>query len=406
MAKRRNQRRKDGRVAVQVYLGRREDGTREYRTVYGKTQKEADEKAVRLKLDLKKGLDVSAARDTFGEWAERWASIKSQEVSAARMTTYRCDLKHLSPLFSIPLSQVRAADLQEVLYTLARRNPTTGKPTAAKTLQGIRSVAGQIFQMAVDNRVIEYNPTAPVKIPKGQPRETRRALTDLERQWVENTPHRAQTAAMLMLYAGLRRGEVIPLTGGAVDLERREIQVNRFVAFDKGRPILKDYGKTDNSRRVVTIPQVLVNYLASVKAANPGAWGGLLCPSAHGQLMTETAWRRLWESYQRELNARYGDFSSCLTWKNGRRMEQVTMDGKDKFNPNGVPFVIRGFTAHDLRHTFATLLYFSGVDILTAKEQLGHSDVRTTMEIYTHLDKDFKRRSMDKMDEFLAASGK
>lgn len=61
MAKRRNQRRKDGRVAVQVYLGRREDGTREYRTVYGKTQKEADEKAVRLKLDLKKGLDVSAA---------------------------------------------------------------------------------------------------------------------------------------------------------------------------------------------------------------------------------------------------------------------------------------------------------------------------------------------------------
>lgn len=110
MAKRQNQRRKDGRVAVQVYLGRREDGTREYRTVYGKTQKEADEKAARLKLDLKKGLDVSAARDTFGEWAERWASIKSQEVSAARMTTYRCDLKHLSPLFSIPLSQVRAAD--------------------------------------------------------------------------------------------------------------------------------------------------------------------------------------------------------------------------------------------------------------------------------------------------------
>ena len=130
------------------------------------------------------------------------------------------------------------------------------------------------------------------------------------------------------------------MTGGAVNLEKREIQVNRFVAFDKG---LKDYGKMDNSRRVVSISQVLVNYLALVKAADPGAWGGLLCPSAHGQLMTETAWRRLWESYQLELNARYGDFSSCLAWKNGRRMKQATMNGKDKFNPNGVPLVIKLF---------------------------------------------------------------
>lgn len=91
-------------------------------------------------------------------------------------------------MFSIPLSQVRAADLQEVLYTLARRNPTTGKPTAAKTLQGIRSVAGQIFQMAVDNRVIEYNPTAPVKIPKGQQKKPAGPL----QTWNDNgwkTPH-------------------------------------------------------------------------------------------------------------------------------------------------------------------------------------------------------------------------
>ena len=43
----------------------------------------------------------------------------------------------------------------------------------------------------------------------------------------------------------------------------------------------------------------------------------------------------------------------------------------------------------------------SGVDVLTAKEQLGHSDIKTTLEIYTHLDQKFKRRSMNKLDNYL-----
>jgi integrase len=57
---------------------------------------------------------------------------------------------------------------------------------------------------------------------------------------------------------------------------------------------------------------------------------------------------------------------------------------------------------HMLRHTFATLLYFAGVDILTAKEQLGHSVIKMTLAIYTNLDKQHKRKSMSKPDEFLS----
>ena len=48
-----------------------------------------------------------------------------------------------------------------------------------------------------------------------------------------------------------------------------------------------------------------------------------------------------------------------------------------------------------------TLMYLSGVDILTAKEQAGHADIKTTLEIYTHLDKKYKRSSMDKLDDYL-----
>ena len=59
MGKKSNKKREDGRIAVQVYLGRDEGGKRKYKTVYGRTQKEADAKAQELKLALNKGIDLS-----------------------------------------------------------------------------------------------------------------------------------------------------------------------------------------------------------------------------------------------------------------------------------------------------------------------------------------------------------
>ena len=112
--------------------------------------------------------------------------------------------------------------------------------------------------------------------------------------------------------------------------------------------------------------------------------------NAQGKMHTESSWVRMWESYLSELNIRYGDFSQYLK------------KPKSKFDPGGVPFVIPRITPHWLRHTYATMLYFAGVDVLTAKEQLGHADAHTTLQIYTHLDKIHKRKAMSKLDEYLS----
>lgn len=106
--------------------------------------------------------------------------------------------------------------------------------------------------------------------------------------------------------------------------------------------------------------------------------------------MNSRAWASMWRSYISDLNLKYGDFSD---------MEKRP---KSKFIPGGVPMRIPNITAHWLRHTFATMLYMAGVDVLTAKEQLGHADVETTLQIYTHLDSTYKRRSMDKLDAYLS----
>ena len=389
--KKKNTKRSDGRYSVQVYLGEI-DGKRKYKTVYGATQKEADKKAEEVKLSMRKGIDVTSDQDTFQTWAERWERLKATEVSAGRMDACRGALKQLAPLFPMPLCKIQAFDVQSILTACAQKHPVTHKPAAKKTLLTIRSVAKQIFDLAIENRVTEFNPATNAKIPSNSPSKTRRALTDEEQRWIVETPHRARRAAMIMMYAGLRRGELIPLTWSDINLTERTIRVDKSVEMIKGKSREKDGAKTYYSVRTIDIPQRLADFLRQEKEHDLSAGGiielnALVCTTAAGKMHSSTSWKRMWESYLKELNFRYGTFAE---------------PPKSKMQPGGVPMVIPQITAHWLRHTFATMLYLAGVDILTAKEQLGHADIKTTLEIYTHLDSIYKRKSMNKLDSYLS----
>lgn len=113
-----------------------------------------------------------------------------------------------------------------------------------------------------------------------------------------------------------------------------------------------------------------------------------------GKIMTQSAWKRLWESYLAALNLKYGYTDE------EKAEENIT----SVHNPEGLEMRIEPFTGHQLRHTFCTLMYLAGVDILTARDQMGHKDIETTLQIYTHLDKMYKRKSMGKLDEYLCQS--
>jgi len=388
MAKKKNTVRADGRIAVQVYLGEFE-GKRKYKTVYGKNQKEAEAKAQELKSSMYRGIDITADRDTFELWMEAWCALKSTEVTYGRMESYKRSLKKYEPLYSLPITRLKTADFQQIILTLAKENPNTGEPSAKSSLKQIRSVGLQVCQLAIDNRVMDYNPVGPVKIPRVPQGNIRRALTQEEQQWIIDTPHRAQTAAMIMMFAGLRRGELLALTWSDINFKDATIDINKTVEFINGQPVLKNTAKSKNSIRTINIPDILVDFLHEKK--NICTDSVIVCPSAKGQLMSEISWRRLWDSYLTDLNIKYGNFRN-----------QISGQPKSKFQPQGVPCVIPRFTAHWLRHTYATMLYFAEVDVLTAKEQLGHSDVQTTLNIYTHLDGKHKRKSMDKLNSYLA----
>ena len=381
----------NGRVCVRVYLGR-VDGKPKYKACYGKTQREAERKAQEVKEALHRGLNLASQNDTFEHWAKEWLKIKETEVSERWYKNLEGYVDGLSALNNLEVKKIKAADIQSLLLERARKNPKTHKPTSRRTLKGYRDTAEQILQLAIDNRVMDYNPARAVKLPAGQPKEQRRALTEVEQQWILNTPHRAKRAAMIMMYSGLRRGELIPLTWGDIDFKERTIRVNKSVEMVNGCSVLKSGAKTQAGTRTVNIPIILVDYLKEElkKEKEKGTVPVLVCPSASGKMMTENAWRRMWESYLIDLNFKYGNNID----KKGKR-------AKSKYNSNGIVLTIPNITAHWLRHTFATMLYLSGVDVLTARDQLGHSDIKTTLEIYTHLDQQYKKKNICKLDEYL-----
>ena len=371
--------RKDGLYPSQVYLGL-ENGKRKYKTVYGKTQKEVKEKAAQLKMQLGRGVDISAAEDTFKVWADRHQKLVEQSgVSYSSIQGLKTNIAHLKTLHGCKLSHISVAQIQDVINEFADWHD--GKPPMSKrSLNSLKQVARDVFRRAIVARVVEFNPADYVTIPKNAPETHREALTDKQRRWVTETPHEGQIAAMLMLYAGLRRGELLALMWSDINLRDGTIAIDKAVEYKNGKPSLKST-KTEAGCRIVKIPTVLAEFLGAHKENAVT----IRIISKNGEIPKLTVWRNYWKRYMQHLNLMYGY---------GGKAEGVSV--------RDLEMRIDTFTPHQLRHTFATLLYQAGVDVLTAKDQMGHTDIKTTLGIYTHLDKQYKKSSMSRLDDYLS----
>lgn len=381
MAKSRVKKRRDGRYMMQIYLGM-VDGKRKYKSVYGATPKEAELKAEEVRAMMGKGLDIVAQRDKFSQWADDLYRIKAASgVTQGQKQNYFHTIEWWKKQFAMySISDVRADDIERALLWMQENG------YAARTISFYRSVITQIMERAV-GRAIQNNPAKLVQLSgMGQPAEKRRALTEEEQGWIWDTPHRAQPAAIIMMLSGLRRGELSALTWADVDTVNQTITVNKTVEYPPdGKAYVRNMTKSAAGMRVVYIPRKLADYLDTLPRSNL-----LVYPSASGRMMTASAWKAVWQSYMAELNRKYGQRTPA-------DLERMKKPGRHKLD-----MTIPPITLHWLRHTFCTLMYFAGVDAVQACAQMGHADVTTTLKIYTHLDQQHKRRSMDKLDAYLS----
>lgn len=353
MPRKRKGERSDGRIQIQLDIGRDENGKRVRKFFYGKTRIEAEQKKAEY---LAQTTGKAIYSDiTLSEWIDEYLRVYPSHANplyhAQNIVPYN---RLKTALGTRPLVSIREADLQMFMNGM--------KKYSASTISKQMQVTKSVFQKARKNRLISDDPADDLSAPVGT-KGTHRALTKQEIEIILNNWQSVYSGiwVMLMLFAGLRRGEMIAIDWSDVDLSERTLTVRQVGVIVSNKVIIEHRTKTRAGSRIIPIGQPLLEALLSIP---PKQRSGFICLSAHRQPLTETAVRRGIEMFQKKAGI--------------------------------------SFRCHDLRHTFCSLLYDGNVDVQTAAYLMGHSDVMVTMRIYTHLSEERKNKSSAALLDFLA----
>ena len=247
------------------------------------------------------------------------------------------------------------------------------EPLAPKTIQHYHRFLSSVLNTAVKWQVIPYNPCSRVKPPKSEKKEAvyldeTQALALVEA--LKKEPVRYRTMIMLLLYSGMRRGELLGLDWDDIDFENNLINISKSSLYLPDRGIYEDTTKNKSSERIIKIPKDMIELLKNHKE----------------------------EQKKMKLNCKgeWHESNKVFTALDGRPLHPDSVTGwfhrfikKNDFPPVCV---------HSLRHTNATLLIAGGTDIKTVANRLGHSTPSVTGNIYAHAIKSADEAAADRLN--------
>ena len=354
--------RADGLYQISVVVTERGEKKRKY--FYGHTQQEAKQKMMVWQ-------EKQSAGRSFAEVADEWQRKHWEVISAGTQVCYAPALKRaLSDFSGMGIRDVAPLDVKRAIDAMAAQG------YAHHSVGIYLSVLNQIFDHAILMQDVTANPTETVRIPKGLAASTRECPKEEEleiiRQSVEK--HSFGLFPYMLLYTGLRRGELLALQWRDVDFDSRTISVTKSVSFLEAggnKPVIKS-PKTKSGDREVVLLDRLAEKLFPLRGNPEDYIFGGTTP------LSKTVFRRRWRNYC--LAVGLWQWKDAIRLKGrGRGRKKVAVQVKE---PSVSP--------HQLRHAFATMCFELGVSAKDAQQLLGHSKIDVTLDTYTHIRK--KRR--------------
>ncbi|NLU80315.1 site-specific integrase [Micromonospora sp. HNM0581] len=375
------------------------DGKRTRKYVYGQTREVVHDKWIKLHQQAKAG-PVATRVPTLGDYLTYWhREVVRPNLAPLTCATYETILR----LYVIPglggkrLDRLQVRDVQTWINEVARacqccaqgkdaRRPELrrrccalgrccGDVPSARTVKDVRGVLRSALNHAATEELVTRNAAALVKLPPVRRRKGRAWTSDEARRFLESA--RADrdplyAAYVLILVLGLRKGEVLGLTGDAVDLAAGELSIG-WQLQRVGGQLLHRETKTQTSDATLPLPDICAAALDLRQQARKAdrdeagiAWQGspLLFTTRYGTPIEPRNFNRSWDA----RCARAG---------------------------------VRKITVHDARRTCATLLVDLDVHPRVIMQVLRHAEVSVTMEIYSQASSDATREALKRLGESL-----
>jgi integrase len=336
--------RADGKWVAMLDLGL-VNGKRRRATRVTKTKREAQQKLAELKRLHGQGVDLTVERQTVNQYLDHWLSGIKQDCKPKTHAIYEMMVRcYITPhIGHIRLLELTVQHVERMKTALQSRDNPLTSTTIRKAIHILRQALKKAEKQGlIPRNVVALVDAPPVAAVKHTPLTFDQAMHFLH--VVEDDPYARQRAALyhLAIYRGLRQGELLALTWDDIDFTAQTLRVQE--------------GKTDASARTIPLDDELVAVLRQ---------------------------RRRLQREERVLAEKWADTNLVFTTSTGGYIPRsaIYRQFQRLLQAAGLPQM----SFHELRHTCTTLLIQTKADPARVRAILGHKNISTTLQYYTHL---------------------
>lgn len=374
--------RTDGRWCA-AYFVEYEKGKFKRKYVYGKTQKEVKEKLKELEEMQPQKKD---AKLTLQDWMYKWMELYKKNV--LKRTSYESYLDNIRVHISgtkIGKTELKklTTDMLQEFYNEKINGSDTVKKLSRRTVEYIHTIIGSALEQAYRNEIIKVNYNNFTVLPKKEETEiVPLSLEELQKvlKYAEGTD--MYSLLVLEVFTGMRKGEILGLQWKNIDFVEKVVHVRKNLCRVKGQEgerrtefVLMD-PKTKKSIRTIPLNDEVIRILKKHRAKQ--------------------------NEHKLRLGNVYQDHDLVFA-----RADGTFEDPREilrRFHKVLERAGVRKCRFHDLRHTFASLLLNEGESMKTVQELLGHSSITTSMDIYSHLSDETKKKSIEVLGKVIKIS--
>jgi integrase len=338
----------------------------------------------RLKEVIGSGKQAAPKRLTFEEYGKWWLeNVAKGTVKESTYQEYEAVLRnHANPILGArPLAKINRKMVRELIAMKKKEGYDQS------TIKNILAPVRGMFNHAIDEGSAYMNPAARIgkqtKVDVGKPKDkidplTRDEVATMLRKAAETIPQ-FYPFFLSAPRTGMRLGELIALKGIDVDFRGRFIQVQRNLS--RGSITTPKNGKTRKVDMSAKLAETLDTMLSKRRA------------DALKKEMEKPAGER------RDAAAVVNAVTEDWLFQTPTRTQLDPSNVRKVFHKLLIAAKLRRVRFHDLRHTFASLLLAQGESLAYVKDQMGHSSINVTVDVYGHLVPGGNRAAVDKLDD-------